>query len=620
MLTRLNRAGRGKEIEEVCGIAGIVHLNGEQPDPSHVQCMLDRLHHRGPDECGLWIGEGVVLGHTRLSIIDTRSSHQPMHVGDAVLVYNGEVLNYRELRQDLDGPWSTEGDTETIGHLLAQRGTAALPLVRGQFALARWEEGPRRLTLARDAMGVLPLFWWTDGTRLIFASEISALLAGLPRRPSIDRHGLSLYLGYRAVPSPRTLWEGVHKLQPGHSLSTSMNEPPAIQDWRTTPPTPSKNVTFEEAVDQLRSALDESVRLALVSDVSVGAYLSGGLDSSLIAALAQRHMSGSLRTYCATFGDIATDESPWARQVANHLRTTHTDVKVAAKDFLAEWPRLSRLRGAPVSEPADIAVNRLAARASQDVTVVLSGEGSDELFAGYPKYGFAKLTRYVGLLPSAVRGPVLTHLGRRLPKGGRRAVVALDALAQRDEESRIRTWFASFTPSDRLRLLGRTYPEPPLAAPRDLDPLSRMLRHDQGSWLSDNLLERGDRMTMAASVELRPPFLDPAVVCFARSLPPRVLRHRQDPKAVVKGVASDLLPPQILDRPKSGFKVPLADWLRSDMRKTVEEMLLPESFVMSQLAPHIVHQLAERHLSGRADESIKLWTLLSLEIWWQSQQ
>lgn len=601
----------------MCGIAGILRIDGSRVDPSRVEAMLDLLRHRGPDERGLWDGGTVVLGHTRLSIIDTQGSHQPWEQRKSVTIFNGEVFNYQHLRAKLPGPWTSNGDTEVMARLLDAKGVDNLQTIRGQFAVAHWDRETRRLTLARDAMGVLPLFWWSDGREVVFASELDALLKGLSQAPSLDREGLSLYLGYRAVPAPRTLWSNVRKVPPGHTLTWSPGDHvPSSTDWRPALPDPDPALTLAESTHLLNEALSDAVDLALVADVPVGAYLSGGLDSSLITALAQRQTTQPLRTFCATFGDGAADESTWAREVAKHLGTLHTDVLVNAADFLEQWPKLSRLRGAPVSEPADIAVHRLALEAAQHVKVVLSGEGSDELFAGYPKHAMARMTRRVGMLPAPLRRGMVERLAPHLPPRARRPVVALRALSEPDEAARIRGWFASFTPSQRQLLLGESFPEKPLTTSPNLDPLTRMLRHDQGAWLADNLLERGDRMTMGASVELRPPFLDPHVVHLARTIPAHVHRHRGQSKAVVRQVAEDLLPPAILRRPKAGFPVPIAEWLKTGLRTTVHDRLLdPLSFTARHLDTKYVATLIERHQSDKSDESRGLWTLLSLEIW-----
>lgn len=603
----------------MCGVAGTVRLDGAPANPEVVERMLSCLHHRGPDDQGLWRQGPVVLGHTRLSIIDVDGSHQPMVGADgSCLTYNGEVFNYRALRDTLPGPWSTRGDTEVVHRILSTQGVVGLRRVRGQFSLAVWSSAQQTLTLARDSLGVLPLFWWSDATSLVFASEIGALLHGLGQRPPIDRHGLAHYLSYRAVPAPRTLWEGIRKLPPGNALSVSPGACPRVERWDSEPPAPDPSISFGTAVERLGDALTDAVALAMVADVPVGAYLSGGIDSSLIAALAVEARAGGspLHTYCATFGDPGTDETPWARQVAEHLGTVHVEVPVSPADFAGEWGRLSLLRGAPVSEPADIAVNRLAVRAGQDVKVVLSGEGSDELFAGYPKHAYAELTRKVGLLPQAARGPVLDGLARSLPGPGRRLSVMLRAMARPTEDERIRAWFASFTPAENARLLGETFAEQPLAAADDLPPLIRMLRHDQGAWLSDNLLERGDRMTMGASVELRPPFLNADVFDLARRLTPSVLRHDRRPKAVVKAMAQGKLPSAVVDRPKSGFRVPLNAWFRDGLRSTAHERLLDrDSFAAQHLDHGMVRSVLQRHDSGRSDESTRIWTLLSLEMW-----
>lgn len=601
----------------MCGIAGAFRLDGTPADPAQVRIMLARLTHRGPDGQGEWVAGPVCFGHTRLAIIDLAGSAQPMaDASGRVLTYNGEVFNYRALRAELGGPWSTAGDTEVMHRLLASHDPTALQRVHGQFAAAFWDPTAGRLTLARDAMGVLPLYWTTNGTVLLFASEVDALRAAMDPAPTIDRASLSHYLAYRAVPAPGTLWRGIRKLQPGHTLVTSVGGEPVESPWVAEPPALDHGLGFEAAVRGAAERIEKAVDLALEADVPVGAYLSGGLDSSLICALVRKlRPDVPLHTYCAVFTHGDRNEGEWADLVGRTLGTRHTQVLVKEDDFAGSWGSLCRFRGAPVSEPADIALHALARRASQDVKVVLSGEGADELLAGYPKYAYARATAAAGAVPTRLRRKLFTDLARHLPARGRRLGVALRALAQDDVDARIRAWFASFTPAERAELLDERPAEPEVGS-AGLPTLIRMLRYDQRIWLPDNLLERGDRMTMAASIELRPPYLDPEVVRFARSLPPSVLRHQGQSKAVLKAVADPLLPEQIRTRPKAGFPVPLASWFRGDLREMARELLLtPGSFVAGQLRIDLVRALLDRHESGAYDESIRIWTLMSLEIW-----
>ncbi|KGN34566.1 asparagine synthase [Knoellia sinensis KCTC 19936] len=602
----------------MCGITGVARLDRAPLAPGMADHMAEALHHRGPDAAGQWSSGSVDLAHRRLSIIDLDGSQQPMVDRDGtVLTYNGEVFNYRQLAATLGGTWGSQGDTEVLHRLVVERGVDGLREVRGQFAFCHYDPRIGRLLLARDAMGVLPLFWWTDGNTFAFASELPALLRALPQPPQIDDTALSQYLAYRAVPAPATLWQGVHKLRPGHYLEVTLKGSITERPWTASEPHVIDDLTAEEALDRLDQVLVEAVELALVADVPVGAYLSGGVDSSLICALASRARQGiPLHTYCATFDGATVDEGGFARTVADFLGSDHVEVPVSAEGFVEEWDSLTRFRGAPLSEPNEIAVHRLAERASLDVKVVLSGEGSDELFAGYPKHRFATATRRAGIVPAWLRGPVLKQIEQRLPSDQRRLGVALRALSEADESSRLRGWFASFDRQEREALMRGPIGEPPIAGLRAHSPLRAMLRHDQGAWLADNLLERGDRMTMSASVELRPPFLDPEVVRLARSIPDKVLLRGGTSKWLVKEVARRYLPPAIVDRRKAGFPVPLETWFRGGLRDMAHDLILgPNSFCSAHLDQTAVRGVLHRHSAGKSDESVRIWTLLSLEVW-----
>jgi asparagine synthase (glutamine-hydrolysing) len=355
-----------------------------------------------------------------------------------------------------------------------------------------------------------------------------------------------------------------------------------------------------------------------VADVPVGAYLSGGVDSSLIVALMTGLVgSEKVHTFSAGFGDPQYDEVRHALQVSKHLGTVHHEVTVTADDFERLWARLTWHRDAPISEPADVAVFRLAELARQHVSVVLSGEGSDELFAGYPKYRFARATAWAWLVPNPLRAMVIDRVERGLPSRLHRARIALRALRGNDEAERLEGWFAPFTSRERLALLGTDDRRPGLdIAQGQGDPVRRMLFADCHAWLADNLLERGDRMSMAASLELRPPFLDHHLVELAFSLPSNVKLRHGVTKWVVKEVARSLLPAEIVDRPKAGFRVPIASWLRGSMRDMAYDRLLAaDSFVSEVFDRKVVQELLEVHDSGSRNEDIRIWTLLCLEVW-----
>lgn len=604
----------------MCGIAGCLRFDGLEVPAAEIEAMLGLLEHRGPDAKGRWFGPGIGLGHTRLSIIDLAGSAQPMASADGHLqvTFNGEILNYEALRAELDYPFRTRGDTEVLLAVFERHGPMGVQRLRGQFAYAVYDTAARELHLFRDRMGILPLYYAVDGSRIVFGSEIKALLAVLPR-PKVDVASLHDYLGHRSVHAPYTLFEGVRKLPPGHRLRVDRAGRVEVHPyWSLANNPPPTTVSDPEACDLVEKALVDSVSEALVADVPVGAYLSGGLDSSLIVALAARARSGGpVATYSAGFRDSLADELPWARRVSDLLGTDHHEVVVGPEDFIESWALLTWHRDAPLSEPADLAVHRLAVLARKDVKVVLSGEGSDELFAGYPKYRMARLADAVGAVPAAIRGPLLHAVERRLPARLGRAAIAVRAVAAPSRGDRLRTWFAPFTASERAALLG-----PPVRSTGSCydeargDAIRRMLYADCRGWLPDNLLERGDRMSMAASLELRPPFLDTRLVDLAFTLPSRVKLRRGTTKWIVKEVARRYLPPDVVDRTKVGFTVPLEAWFRGGLRDLAWDLLTSRnSFVNEFMSGAGVRELLVSHDRGRRNEHMRLWTLLGLEVW-----
>ncbi len=605
----------------MCGIAGVRSLDGGPVDPGLLAEMAKRLHHRGPDDSGTWVEGPVGFAHTRLSIIDLGASAQPManHTGRRHIAFNGEVLNYRQLRSELDYPFRTGGDTETLLALYDEHGVDGVHLLRGQFAYALHDGESGELHLVRDRLGILPLYYYLDDRVFAFASEIKALFPVIGHH-RVDRDSLHDYLAHRSVPAPHTLIEGVRKVPPGHRLTLGRDGQVRLRAyWEIPVRAQQRDVDPAVAVALVGAALDASIQDALVADVPVGAYLSGGIDSSLISALtAKAKGAEGLHTFAAGFGDPRVDELDWARRVAGIVGSEHHEVIVTAEDFKDTWGKLSWHRDAPLSEPADVAVFRLAELARRHVKVVLSGEGSDELFGGYPKYRYAAATRWAGVVPAPVRGALLPRLERALPASRARLGVAVRALAEGSAAERMRGWFAPFTERERDGLLGGPAARSgtgPYERGRG-DALRRMLYADSHSWLADNLLERGDRMSMAASLELRPPFLDHRLVELAFALPSSVKVRGGVTKWVVKEVARQHLPGDVVDRVKSGFRVPLDAWFRDGLREMANDLLTgPASFVAEVLDPGAVRKLLSEHESGERNEQTRLWTLLSLEVW-----
>lgn len=612
----------------MCGIVGIRRLEGGSVDAALLASMTERLAHRGPDDAGSWFSEDgtVGFGHRRLSVIDLGGSAQPMASSDGRfhLVFNGEIFNYRELRKALDYPFRTSGDTETVLAAFAAAGPAAARDLRGQFAFAVHDSSDGSLWLVRDRLGVLPLYYAVDAGRVIFGSEIKALLPAM-RSVSVDEGSVETYLAHRAVAAPATLFRGVRKVLPGHWVHVGPDGTVTSSRYWALPEADRSPVDPATAVAQVDEALRDAVDLALVADVPVGALLSGGVDSSLIVALVARARGGgsSVDTFSAGFGDPRFDELPFARQVSGLLGTHHHEVVVGPEDFVELWPSLTWHRDAPISEPADVAVFRLAQLARESVKVIISGEGSDELFAGYPKYRAEPWVARAHAAPPALRRAVATAADRALSGRLDRPRAVLRALAASDEWERRRAWFAPFDELGRDALLrsGATGldgdPDGGEAGGRSAaEVIDRMLRSDVRVWLPDNLLERGDRMSMAAGVELRPPFLDHRLVELAFSLPSGVKLRRGTTKWVVKEVARRYLPPEIVDRRKVGFRVPLDAWFRTGLREEARARLVDRDSLAGHLFRRAeVERLLHDHASGRRNEHMRIWTLLCLEVW-----
>jgi asparagine synthase (glutamine-hydrolysing) len=610
----------------MCGIVGIRRFDGRPVDEGLLRAMAERLRHRGPDGDGFAIhaGGSVGFGHTRLSIIDVAGSPQPMSSasGPFHLTFNGEIFNYRERREQLerDGvPLRTRGDTEVLLETLRREGLRGLDRLNGQFAFAFFAEQSGELLLARDRLGILPLYWAEGPGFFAFASEIKALLPALGEA-RLDDDAVESYLTYRSVPPPDTLFRGVHKLAAGTALRIGADGRPRIETWWALPAgLDGPLLSGHEAIEATERALERAVSSRLVADVPVGAYLSGGLDSSLTVALMKKvRDGGEVETFAAGFADPRFDELPYARQVSEAVGTTHREIHVTAGDFQELWEKLSWHRDGPISEPADVAIFRIAQQARSTVKVLLSGEGSDEIFAGYPKYAYEPRLAPFAALPAFLRVPFARFGERLLPGSKYRARQAARALTGRDAAERLQTWFAPFTWYERQALRDG------YGARRSLgqyercegDHLRRMLYVDCHTWLADNLLERGDRMSMAASIENRPPFLDHELVELAFRIDSSMKVRGKSGKWIVKEIARRHLPGNIVDRKKVGFRVPLDEWFRGGLKDYAHDLLLGRhSFVSTYLRRGPIERMLGDHSRGRRNEELRLWTLLGLEVW-----
>src|SRR5271157_872514 len=618
----------------MCGICGVFNFGtGEPADPVALKRATDVMVHRGPDDEGFHLDGALGLGNRRLSIIDLPGGHQPIANEDESvwITFNGEIYNYRDLRPDLLAQghrFRTNSDTETILHLYEEYDLSFLDHLRGMFAFAIWDNHKRRLLLARDRLGVKPLFYRLEPGRLAFASELRTLRELLPRPPEIDPQSIYDFFGFRYIPAPQTFYRGVEKLLAGHFLVADPRgvrihaywDIPAEEETAKRP----KDIAAE-VIEQLR----ESVRLRLIADVPLGAFLSGGTDSSAVVAFMAELGARPLRTFSVGFDEPQYSELPFARAVARRYSTEHHELVVTPQHLRDELPRLVAFRDEPIAEPTDVALYLISRLAARSVKVVLAGEGGDELFAGYPKYAADRLAGLVSALPKEVTRALI----RWLPYRQRRAKIALEALSIRDEAERSATWFASFSREERETLFAPEFlvqvdPAHParvfesyLEKVRDRSPLKRMLYADLKVWLPDNLLLRGDLMTMAASIEERGPFLDHRLVELAARLPTRLLTRGFRTKALLKDALRPYVPQEALFRRKLGFRVPVGEWFKGPLRSLVADLLLSsEATTRGYFNGRSMEKFVREHFDGVRDRQKQLWALVNFELWCRHAQ
>jgi asparagine synthase (glutamine-hydrolysing) len=618
----------------MCGIAGFLAAGHREELGASLREMATVLAHRGPDDEGFFEaltrdGERRVgLAHRRLSIIDLDTGHQPIgnEDGTVQIVFNGEIYNFPGLRDELMAKghaFRTRSDTETIVHAYEEWGPECVRRFRGMFAFAIWDARKERLLLARDRYGKKPLFIHQAEGLLLFASEIKAILAfpGVARR--VDREALWDYFAYRYVPAPATLLQGIRKLMPGSYL---VCERGVIVETPYFVPDDGKPATVRpveaDPVADFLAQLDEAVRVRMISDVPFGAFLSGGIDSSAVVAMMSRHCAHPVKTFSVGFAESAYSELAYARAIANQFRTDHHELTVSQEHLMEHLPTLVRYRDAPVAEPSDIPIYLLAREARRTVKMVLTGEGADEFLGGYPKHVFE---RYVGTyqrMPAAVRHGLVEPLCLSLPYRFRRAKTAVTNMGLADRRERLPRWFGALSGAERRRLTRLTGPRVNHAAAVGLDPiqgntaLRNILYFDQRSWLPDNLLERGDRMTMAASLEARMPFMDHQLAAYVSGLPDEWRVRGLTTKRILREAMRRVLPAAILERPKIGFRVPVNEWFRGSMRGYLTEHLLGAgSRTRDYYHPQALRGYVEEHSCGRQNHEKLLWSLLTLEIW-----
>jgi asparagine synthase (glutamine-hydrolysing) len=643
----------------VCGITGFIDSRASTPRAALEELatnMASAIAHRGPDDAGVWSdpAAGIALGHRRLAVIDlSPTGHQPMVSADGryVLTYNGEVYNFQTLRSELEGlgaRFRGSSDTEVLLESVARWGVqGALPRLNGMFALAVWDRSTRVLQLARDRFGEKPLYYGWAGSTFLFGSELKALHRHPAFRTDVDRDALAGFLRHNYIPGPRSIYRGISKLEPGTVATVGPAETgsaPAVRSYWSAAESAREaladrdSIDERDALDQLEDILADSIRVRMVADVPIGAFLSGGIDSSLVVALMQAQSSQPVRTFTIATPETGYDEAPYAEAVARHLGTDHTKLTVTAREALETVPRLPSVFDEPFADSSQIPTMAVAALTRRHVTVSLSGDGGDELFGGYPRYlRLRRLLRGLAVVPGAVRtaaartlrgvtpeqwrkistrmerfvsGPVATQgVARRLEKFG----PVLDA----DSATIYRTMVSYCEPSTVV--LGANEDDAPVIPLSDVGPRSSVERAmciDTKTYLPDDILTKVDRTTMTVSLEARVPFLDHRVYELAWRLPSSLKLRGTTGKWILRRLLHRYVPPGLVERPKMGFAIPIAEWLRGPLRPWAEELLAErrlgnEGF----LDPRPIRRWWTEHLKNRANWEHQLWAVLMFESW-----
>ena len=621
----------------MCGIAGFVESPSTTspfgPDRSRalVHRMCDVIRHRGPDDEGVWVEEGVALGMRRLSIIDLSTGHQPIHNEDRTvwIVFNGEIYNFRELRRELEAEghrFYTATDTEVIVHAYEQWGKGAIARLRGMFGLAIWDTTSRTLLVARDRIGIKPMYYATVNGRFYFGSELKSLLEAheLPR--DLDAGALDHYLSFLYTPRDGSIFKSVRKLPPGHLLTWNDGRIAIEQFWQM-PAAETFKGSEEEAIEQLRAVLGDAVRSHMISDVPLGAFLSGGVDSSLVVGLMSEVSSARVKTFSIGFDEPAFDELEHARRVAHHFGTEHHEL-VVKPDGVGILDQLIAHFDEPFADSSAIPTWYVSEMARRHVTVVLSGDGGDELFGGYERYlPHPRVVAFDRYSPRALRR-VAAIAAAGLPHGVRGKNFLRHV--GRNEQGRYLDAIRFFGADEKPALLTREVqqamdgPDPETRLARHFERFaglpwpSQMMRFDAETYLPEDVLTKVDRMSMAHSIESRVPLLDNEVIAFASALPAALKIKNGRRKHILKEVAATLVPRDILDRKKQGFGVPLGTWFRGNLRELFADTLLsPRSLQRGYFQPAFVRRIVDEHLAGTRDHTLRLWQLVVFEKWQQ---
>lgn len=639
----------------MCGIAGIASWKAATDLKTEIAQMIEPIHHRGPDDFGIWCDEvaGVGLGQRRLSIIDlSEHGHQPMASvsGRWMLSYNGEIYNFDALRRELADAgkapeWRGHSDTEVLLACVEAWGIqATLKKLTGMFAISLWDRDERSLTIARDRIGEKPLYYGGVDGRVFFASELKAILAATGPL-EIDRDALSDFFCYSYVPAPRSIWQGIHKLPPAHYL---VLRSPECVHRETTPfwqmggenhaalRAEMARASSDEITDRVEAELRRAVGGQMVSDVPLGAFLSGGVDSSIVVALMQQQSSCPVRTFTIGFDDPAMNEAPFAAEVAKHLGTDHTELYVTGQDAEQLIPEMPHVYDEPFADSSQIPTTLVSRLTRKHVTVSLSGDGGDELFAGYPRYFLTReLWRKTGAVPYPLRkmASKLLHIPSPaawdmlttaiIPKAKQQSINGrrVHRLAQMMQTKSVGEMY--------VRLMSRWQPEDGFVQGRppqpydlnhwddSLDPVEAMRRWDLAQFLPDDLMVKVDRAAMNTSLETRAPLLDHKLVELALALPERALFKGERGKLVLRDVLYRYVPQKLIERPKAGFAIPLGQWLCGPLRDWAETMLDPATIRAHGLIDaDKVASLWQEHISGKYDRGSYLWNVLMFQAWY----
>ena len=625
----------------MCGINGIAFSSRSRRtvDAAVLKRMRDVITHRGPDDEGIFIDGVVGLGHRRLSIVDVAAGHQPMTNEDGTLhiTYNGEIYNHADFRIELEAKghvYKTHCDTETILHLYEEHGENCVDYLRGMFAFAIWNQRKKELFIARDRLGVKPLYYvHTNDGSLYFGSEIKTLLEARAIKPEINFEALPDYLANHATSGEETLFRGVKRLLPGHTLVWRDGQVETKRYWDVSfAKTSDTSRRDQDYIDEWADLFRTSVRLRLMADVPLGMFLSGGIDSSAIAAVMSTMVSEPIKTFSVAFKERDANELEYARLIAESYQTNHHEVVVSPEDFFTALPKLVWHEDEPLAHPSSVALYFVSQLASKHVKVVLTGEGSDELLAGYARYrktiyNLALGARYHGAMPAGIRNAIRNRIDD-LPVNSkvRQKLLRTFLSLQPDVESIYFDNFAVFSRSMQNELLtpetrARTGALDPYAGVCSLlektdaqSPLDRLLYADIKTYLHE-LLMKQDQMSMAASVESRVPFLDHKLVEFTSGLPERMKLRGWTTKYVLRKAMKGVLPEAILSRPKMGFPVPIGKWFRGPYRSIINEYVLSERALSRGIFERdFVRAVVNRHDAGE-DDSERLWALVNFEMW-----